>query len=34
MALYNAVHLAIDCCFREVSFESDCLPVIRMLTDG
>jgi hypothetical protein len=30
-ALYNAIHLAIDCCFHDVQFESDNAKVVALI---
>jgi hypothetical protein len=31
VALYNAALLALDCCFRDVIFKSDCLKVVDLV---
>jgi ribonuclease HI len=33
-ALYNAIHLALDCCFRDVLFESDSAKVISLINNA
>ncbi|KAK2387624.1 two-component response regulator ARR10 [Trifolium repens] len=34
MAIYNAMHVAIDCCFRSVVMESDCAAEHRSVLGG